>query len=233
MFSPDHSNPFPPPLKLRNTFRAGTPMWRRKLLQSSLPGSNNINRVGVFFFLHPSESETTQLITWVGLDGRFSRWILSINSSPFWNKKNRNIFRFSVGHRPTGPWRAEIGGSAQITTKSSPSVHPKSSHISGGFSPNRSSPWSKSNAETTALAPTWIQNHHAGKGGTSWIAWKYEKIWRKSLSMKCANLLMYSYIYICLYDLFMAIQPTPRTPPPRNKGLIAGLIKGNRWLISP
>ena len=26
---------------------------------------------------------------------------------------------------------------------------------------------------------------------------------------------------------------TPRTPPPRNKGLIAGLIKGNWWLISP
>ena len=26
--------------------------------------------------------------------------------------------------------------------------------------------------------------------------------------------------------------PGPRTPP-RNKGLIAGLIKGNQWLISP
>ena len=32
----------------------------------------------------------------------------------------------------------------------------------------------------------------------------------------------------------MAGQPTPRaTYPPRNKGLIAGLIKGNQWLISP
>ena len=33
----------------------------------------------------------------------------------------------------------------------------------------------------------------------------------------------------------MAIQPTPPGPrtPPRNKGLIAGLIKGNQWLISP
>ena len=26
---------------------------------------------------------------------------------------------------------------------------------------------------------------------------------------------------------------TPNVPPPRNKGLIAGLIKGNQWLISP
>ena len=25
----------------------------------------------------------------------------------------------------------------------------------------------------------------------------------------------------------------PKLPPPRNKGLIAGLIKGNQWLISP
>ena len=25
----------------------------------------------------------------------------------------------------------------------------------------------------------------------------------------------------------------PREPPKRNKGLIAGLIKGNQWLISP
>ena len=25
----------------------------------------------------------------------------------------------------------------------------------------------------------------------------------------------------------------PYTPPPRNKGLIAGLIKGNQWFISP
>ena len=31
----------------------------------------------------------------------------------------------------------------------------------------------------------------------------------------------------------MAIQPTPLTYPPRNKGLIAGLIKGNQSLISP
>ena len=33
----------------------------------------------------------------------------------------------------------------------------------------------------------------------------------------------------------MAGQPTPPGPrtPPRNKGLIAGLIKGNQWLISP
>ena len=34
----------------------------------------------------------------------------------------------------------------------------------------------------------------------------------------------------------MAGQPTPpgpRTPPKRNKALIAGLIKGNQWLISP
>ena len=33
----------------------------------------------------------------------------------------------------------------------------------------------------------------------------------------------------------MASQPTPPPPtyPPRNKGLIAGLIKGNQWLISP
>ena len=34
---------------------------------------------------------------------------------------------------------------------------------------------------------------------------------------------------------FMASQPTPPghvTPPPtRNKGLIAGLIKGNQWLL--
>ena len=29
--------------------------------------------------------------------------------------------------------------------------------------------------------------------------------------------------------------PGPRTPPPppRNKGLIAGLLKGSQWLISP
>ena len=33
---------------------------------------------------------------------------------------------------------------------------------------------------------------------------------------------------------FMAGQPTPpKATPPRNKGLIAGLIKGNQWLISP
>ena len=33
----------------------------------------------------------------------------------------------------------------------------------------------------------------------------------------------------------MAGQPTPpgHVPPPRNKGLIADLIKGNQWLISP
>ena len=32
----------------------------------------------------------------------------------------------------------------------------------------------------------------------------------------------------------MAIQPTPpKGTPPRNKGLIAGLIKGNQWLIRP
>ncbi len=33
----------------------------------------------------------------------------------------------------------------------------------------------------------------------------------------------------------MAIQSTPPGPrtPPRNKGLIFGLIKGNQWLISP
>ena len=37
-------------------------------------------------------------------------------------------------------------------------------------------------------------------------------------------------------DFIMAIrQPTPLTyiPPARNKGFIAGLIGGNRWLISP
>ena len=29
-------------------------------------------------------------------------------------------------------------------------------------------------------------------------------------------------------------QPPPgHVPPPRNKGLIFGLIKGNQWLISP
>ena len=27
--------------------------------------------------------------------------------------------------------------------------------------------------------------------------------------------------------------PPPKLPPPSNKGLIAGLIKGNQWLISP
>ena len=32
--------------------------------------------------------------------------------------------------------------------------------------------------------------------------------------------------------LFNQPPPGPRTPP-RNKGLIAGLIKGNQWLISP
>ncbi len=32
----------------------------------------------------------------------------------------------------------------------------------------------------------------------------------------------------------MAIQPTPpKRTPPRNKGLIAGLITGNQWFISP
>ena len=31
--------------------------------------------------------------------------------------------------------------------------------------------------------------------------------------------------------VFTDFQRTP--PPPRNKGLIAGLIKGNQWLISP
>ena len=34
------------------------------------------------------------------LDGRFSRWILSINSSPFWNKKkSKHFVWFCVGHR--------------------------------------------------------------------------------------------------------------------------------------
>ena len=35
---------------------------------------------------------------------------------------------------------------------------------------------------------------------------------------------------------WLVIQPTPPRvtyPLPRNKGLIAGLIKGNQWLISP
>ena len=34
---------------------------------------------------------------------------------------------------------------------------------------------------------------------------------------------------------FMANQPTPpgHVSPPRNKGLIFGLIKGTQWLISP
>ena len=38
------------------------------------------------------------------------------------------------------------------------------------------------------------------------------------------------------FDQIMAGQPTPPGPrtPPRNKGLIAGLIKGNQWVfISP
>ena len=36
-------------------------------------------------------------------------------------------------------------------------------------------------------------------------------------------------------SMIMANQPTPpgHVPPPRNEGLIAGLIKGNQWLISP
>ncbi len=29
-------------------------------------------------------------------------------------------------------------------------------------------------------------------------------------------------------EKFMAGQPTPNVPPPRNKGLIAGLLKGNQ-----
>ena len=38
-------------------------------------------------------------------------------------------------------------------------------------------------------------------------------------------------MYITWLDIyFMAGQPTPLTyPPARNKGLIAGLIKGNQW----
>ena len=36
------------------------------------------------------------------------------------------------------------------------------------------------------------------------------------------------------HGTFMASQPTPNLyTPPRNQGLIAGLIKGNQWLISP
>ena len=36
-----------------------------------------------------------------------------------------------------------------------------------------------------------------------------------------------------LSAIVMAGQPTPLTyPPPRNKGLIAGLIKGNQWIFS-
>ena len=39
----------------------------------------------------------------------------------------------------------------------------------------------------------------------------------------------------CMENGVMASQPTPpgHVTPPRNKGLIAGLIKGNQWLISP
>ena len=43
-----------------------------------------------------------------------------------------------------------------------------------------------------------------------------------------------------VFKLFQALNnswlfnhPPPNVPPPRNKGLIAGLIKGNQWLISP
>ena len=42
-------------------------------------------------------------------------------------------------------------------------------------------------------------------------------------------------VQICFASI-MAIQPTPpgHVPPPRNQGLIAGLIKGNQWVfISP
>ena len=35
-------------------------------------------------------------------------------------------------------------------------------------------------------------------------------------------------------EFIMAGQPTPLTyPPPRNKGFIAGLIKGNQWSKRP
>ena len=44
----------------------------------------------------------------------------------------------------------------------------------------------------------------------------------------------------CEYDLsvkkikgILAVPPQSYPPPPRNKSLIAGLIKGNQWLIVP
>ena len=36
---------------------------------------------------------------------------------------------------------------------------------------------------------------------------------------------------VALFHGWSTYPPGPRTPP-RNKGLIAGLIKGNQWLIS-
>lgn len=111
MFSPDHSNLFPPPLKLRSTFSAGTPMWRRKLLQSSSPGSNYIIRLGAFSasvwkrHAHQIGSLSLNLCC-----GKVPKKVVETTHPPIFcggccsvvhveTQKTRNIFRFCVGHR--------------------------------------------------------------------------------------------------------------------------------------
>ena len=73
------------------------------------------------------------------------------------------------------------------------------------------------------------------------IALSFQKIFslclgRLNLQKKAISIYTFGFYALNNYHCVMASQPTPppNVPPPRNKGFIFGLIKGNQWVfISP